>query len=411
MPALVISSGHGKYIRGASGYLDEVDEARLVVEKVAELLRSAGVSVKTFHDNTSHDQSTNLHTIVNYHNAQSRDLDVSVHFNAYQTTSKPMGVEVLYVTQQALADVTSEAIASAGKFLDRGPKKRTDLYFLNSTHEPSILIETCFVDSSADADLYHQHFNDICIAIAESIGDVEIGEGIEEPPEPPEELPPGTEPPPTSVVGTVYGLDPNDVLNIRATSSSSSPIIGRAENNDLLTIIGSAMNGSTMWYKCQWGDDHMAGVAVYGWAMAGYVRVDEDIPDTDEAWRYDITATEFGGGSDEQDSAYPDIDWITSSTHGIALPYKWATKPRPKVTIRGPKGEVTTDIVDLGPWNTNDPDYVLNGDRPLSEQQYEDGIKAQNGQVPSNNAGIDLTPPVASAVGVSGKGKVSWRFT
>jgi N-acetylmuramoyl-L-alanine amidase len=410
--SVVISSGHGKYIRGASGYLDEVDEARLVVEKVAELLRSAEVGVKTFHDNTSHDQSTNLHTIVNYHNSQSRDLDVSVHFNAYQTTSKPMGVEVLYVTQQTLADKTSEAIAQAGHFLDRGPKKRTDLYFLNNTHEPAVLIETCFVDSQADANLYHQHFDAICTAIAESIGNVEIGEAppVEPPIEPPIEIPP-TEPPPTSVVGTVHGLEPNDVLNIRATSSSSSPIIGRAENNDLLTVIGSAMNGSTKWYKCQWGDDHMAGVAVYGWAMSSYVSVDEDIPDTDEAWRYDITATEFGGGGDEQDSAYPDIDYITGSTRGIALPYKWQTKPRPKVTISGPGGEVTTDIVDLGPWNTNDPDYVLNGDRPLSEQQYEDGTEAQNGQVPTNNAAIDLTPPIASAVGISGKGKVKWKFS
>ena len=37
-----ISSGHGKYIRGASGYLDEVDEARLTLSKdVAEVARYA----------------------------------------------------------------------------------------------------------------------------------------------------------------------------------------------------------------------------------------------------------------------------------------------------------------------------------------------------------------------------------
>src|SRR5215472_7614466 len=101
--SIVISSGHGKYVRGASGYLDEVDEARKVVEQVAEYLRQMDVTVKTFHDNTSHDQSTNLHTIVNYHNAQSRELDCSIHFNAYATTSSPMGTECLYVTQQSLA--------------------------------------------------------------------------------------------------------------------------------------------------------------------------------------------------------------------------------------------------------------------------------------------------------------------
>src|SRR5215831_17199669 len=115
---LVISSGHGKYIRGASGYLDEVDEARRVVDRVAQILVNAGHPTKVFHDNTSHDQSTNLATIVNYHNAQDRDLDVSVHFNAYQTTSKPMGVEVLYVTQSSLASTVSDKIATASDLPD-----------------------------------------------------------------------------------------------------------------------------------------------------------------------------------------------------------------------------------------------------------------------------------------------------
>ena len=406
--SIVISSGHGKYVRGASGYLDEVDEARRVVERVAEHLRSVDVPVKTFHDNTSHDQNTNLHTIVNYHNAQTRTLDVSVHFNAYQTTSSPMGCECLYVTQQSLADRVAQTVSQAGGFIDRGPKKRTDLYFLNQTNEPAILLETCFVDSSADAELYRENFEAVCRAFAEVIGGVPIGD------ERPPWEPPATEPPPAGpVVGTVHGLHPGDVLNIRASSSSSTPIIGRAENNDLLTVVGSAMNGDTQWYRCKWGDDHMAGVAVYGWASAAYVVVEGgigEIPDTEEEWHHDITATEFGGAGDDQDSAYPDIDWINSKSKGVALPYKWKETPRPKILVRGPKGEVETDIIDLGPWNLTDSPYCLRGERPAAEQQYEDGTLAENGQVPSNDAGIDLTPPIAKVVGISGKGKVSWRF-
>ena len=191
--SVVISSGHGKYIRGAADILDEVDEARKVVNTVAETLRAQGVKVEVFHDNTSHDQNTNLHTIVNYHNAQLRDLDISVHFNAYQHTSKPMGTECLYLSQQSLAADMSEAIADAGAFLDRGPKKRTDLFFLNNTEEPAILIETCFVDSSVDADLYYTHFNGICDAIVEVISGQEVGEAPPELPERPER--PETEPP------------------------------------------------------------------------------------------------------------------------------------------------------------------------------------------------------------------------
>lgn len=189
MKSICISSGHGKYIRGASGYLDEVDEARKVVETAAEYLRSAGVTVKTFHDNTSQDQSTNLNTIVNWHNAQAKhDLDLSVHFNAYQTTSKPMGTECLYKTQEALAKMVAKEISVAGEFIDRGPKYRSDLKFLNATKAPAILVEVCFVDSQADSNLYRGNYDDICLALAEAITGEAINEGPR-PPQPPQ--PPG----------------------------------------------------------------------------------------------------------------------------------------------------------------------------------------------------------------------------
>jgi N-acetylmuramoyl-L-alanine amidase len=88
---IVISSGHGKYVRGASGVLDEVDEARKVVEQVADELRGRDVDVTTYHDDVSTTQNESLNRIVDFHNSQTRDLDVSVHFNAYVETTKPMG--------------------------------------------------------------------------------------------------------------------------------------------------------------------------------------------------------------------------------------------------------------------------------------------------------------------------------
>ena len=181
---VVISSGHGKYVRGAAGYLDEVDEARKVVERVAEIWREQGVGVETFHDDTSHSQSENLNTIVAYHNNKSRDLDVSVHFNAFEQTDTPMGSEVLYVTQSSLAAKVSTAIAGAIHLPNRGAKKRTDLFFLNETEEPSILLEVCFVDSSKDSENYNAHFEHVCQAIATSIS------GQAAPPVQPGEPPP-----------------------------------------------------------------------------------------------------------------------------------------------------------------------------------------------------------------------------
>lgn len=191
---IVISSGHGKIVRGASGIIDEVDEARKVVEAVANGLRERGVQVKEFHDDVSTSQSANLNAIVNYHNAQARDLDVSVHFNAFEQVEKPMGCEVLYLTQGALASELSAAISAAGRFINRGGKKRTDLKFLNSTEMPSVLLEVCFVDSETDCNLYNEQFDEICKAIADVLGGLVTEEEIEPPEGGPEPVPPATLP-------------------------------------------------------------------------------------------------------------------------------------------------------------------------------------------------------------------------
>ena len=164
---MIISSGHGKYVRGASGILDEVNEARAVVERIAEQLRVRGIAVGTYHDDISHSQNENLNRIVDFHNSQERKLDVSVHFNAYVETQSPMGCEVLYLTQASLASKLSATIAKAGAFIDRGGKKRSDLFFLNNTSQPALLIEVCFVDSEEDARLYQQNFEAICASMAD----------------------------------------------------------------------------------------------------------------------------------------------------------------------------------------------------------------------------------------------------
>lgn len=167
---VVISSGHGAKVSGAVGLISEVTEARKVTDSVGRLLAALGADVKVFHENTATSQSTNLNNITNHHNAQQRDLDVSVHFNSSGgTVDKPIGTEVLWVTQEALAKRVSKAISQSSGLIDRGAKKRTDLHFLNKTSKPSILIEVCFVNSREDVRLYEKFFSEICAAIASSI--------------------------------------------------------------------------------------------------------------------------------------------------------------------------------------------------------------------------------------------------
>ena len=188
MTSIAISSGHGLYVRGARGdpvppQLDEVDEARRVTDRVAEYLAQAG-KVAVWHDNVSHSQSENLNRIVNWHNGQSRDYDVSIHFNAYDHSAH--GVEVLYVTQEHLAQQMSDAISVAAGFTNRGAKYRSDLAFLNGTDRPAVLIETCFCDNTSDSNKYSMHFEDICRTIAETL----MGQAIGAPPDRPIEPPP-----------------------------------------------------------------------------------------------------------------------------------------------------------------------------------------------------------------------------
>lgn len=137
-----------------------------MVPEIVRYLIDLGHEVVEFHDNRSKSQSENLDTIVRFHNSQVRNLDISVHFNAYAPTKGGRGTEVLYVTQQSLAEKISAAISEAGSLINRGAHKRSDLYFLNCTTEPAILIETCFVDAAADVKNYKINFDAICRAIA-----------------------------------------------------------------------------------------------------------------------------------------------------------------------------------------------------------------------------------------------------
>lgn len=407
----VISSGHGSKVRGASGYLDEVNEARKVVNRVAEMLRSANVQVKTFHDDTSTSQNQNLQTIVNYHNAQSRDLDVSVHFNAYQTTSKPMGTEVLWVTQQTLAGKVSQAISTAGTFINRGAKKRTDLYFLNNTKKPAILLEVCFVDSSTDANLYRTNFEKICKAIAESISGKTISTQppTQPPVEPPVEPPtqPPVEPPPLTgdnrvdIVGELKG-HVNVILN-------GELIYGQpgCPNVADLTI---SKQGDVV-------------VTINGEEFHNYEEGPAEEP-TIPANQKDITATVFGGSKDPNYSAYPPYDsqgrgpYLNDTDLYVSLPVNISDSAMRERGVRvfNASSELSAvgKIMDKGPWVVDDENYVFGDARPVAETCFKNKTPLptgpNKGKVPTNDAGIDLSPALASTVGISGKGKVHWVF-
>lgn len=197
-----ISSGHSINCQGAVDIINEVTEAKKVVDRVYDIIKASGKACYKYHD-TSSSSSQNLVNIVNWHNGFKDGVDVSIHFNAYTHTGKAMGTEVCYYSQPTLAKEVSKNIANAGGFIDRGAKQRTGLYFLKHTNKPAILIEVCFVDSVKDVELYKANFENICQAIAKSL----IGQISTSVPATPVNNTPVATAPPTPTVSKPTGDD------------------------------------------------------------------------------------------------------------------------------------------------------------------------------------------------------------
>ena len=170
--SVAISAGHGKYVAGATGNgIKEHEEACKVAKKIADIANANGCSFKYFEETTAKTQSQNLNNIVLWHNRQSRQLDVSVHFNAASPSAT--GTEVLVYgtssTTNALARKVSAAISKSLGIVDRGIKARQKLRFIRGTNKPSILIEVCFVSNPKDVAAYKKNFNKMCEAIFTAI--------------------------------------------------------------------------------------------------------------------------------------------------------------------------------------------------------------------------------------------------
>ena len=162
-----VHGGHNSIVTGASKYLDEVTEDRLVKNKVISLLKSLGHTVYDCTDDSGTTQSKNLANIVTKCNKHTVTLDISIHLNAGGGT----GCEVYYytgnTTTQAIATTISAKIASSLGIKDRGAKASSSLYVLRKTSSPSVLIECCFVDSTTDEAAWDA---DLCAAaIVEAI--------------------------------------------------------------------------------------------------------------------------------------------------------------------------------------------------------------------------------------------------
>ena len=177
-----VNGGHTRRAPGASGYLDELTEDRLVKDALVAELRARGHEVS---DSTT-DEATvmdDLREQCRLANASGAEVAVSVHFNACPGGT---GTEVWHYagsSSQGLAADMSARVAKALGLRDRGAKATTQLYWLRHTDMPAVLVEVCFVDSAGDAEAYRRVGP---AAVARAIADAIVGGAAQPAPDVPE---------------------------------------------------------------------------------------------------------------------------------------------------------------------------------------------------------------------------------
>ena len=128
-------------------------------------------------------------------------------------------------------------------------------------------------------------------------------------------------------------------------------------------------------------------------------------------WIHGITATLFGAS---RASSRPMAGhWMTLS-RSWRCRYRFSQGSRPTVEVMNEDGDIVAGD-DRGCRAVDDhDDYWAKGTRPIAEQCYASKTPLpsgpQKGRVPSNPAGIDLSPSLAMALGIDGMGKVAWRL-
>ena len=118
-----------------------------------------------------------------------------------------------------------------------------------------------------------------------------------------------------------------------------------------------------------------------------------------------IVCTMFGGLADPNNSAYAPYAPIDDEVLGCALPWRFPdVRHKVKITNRANAKSVLCDIVDIGPWNIDDPYWTLPAGRPQAETGRD--LKGRT----TNLAGIDVTPAADKAIELGGLGRVDWEF-
>jgi len=170
MPSIILDPGHGGWDNGAqyAGRREKDDNLALALEVGARLTED-GYDVIYTRTEDVYDSPGQKARIAN---ASGGDLFISFHRNSSPSPNTYSGVETLVFEDEGLvaelARNINRQLTGAG-YNDLGVRERKDLTVLRRTQMPAILVETGFLNTDADNEIFDSQFNQIADAIAEGI--------------------------------------------------------------------------------------------------------------------------------------------------------------------------------------------------------------------------------------------------
>lgn len=180
--SIMLDAGHGGQDPGAvyKGRYEKDDNLKLTLA-VGEILKNNGIDV-------SYTRTTDVYQTpfekAQLANKAGVDYFISFHRNSSPTDNQYNGVEVLVYDKSGIKYQMAENIVGAlGElgFREIGVRERPGLVVLRRTRMPALLIETGFINSDQDNQMFDEMFEKIAQSIADAILGTLDEETVEEP--------------------------------------------------------------------------------------------------------------------------------------------------------------------------------------------------------------------------------------
>lgn len=172
-----MDAGHGGWDNGASynGRTEKADNLNLALA-VGEILENNGIDVVYTRTEDIYQSPSEKARIGNMEDV---DYFVSLHRNASVNNNQYSGVQTLLYNdgdiKEVLADNINQNLEQVG-FNNLGRSIRKDLAVLRRTTMPAVLVETGFINTDADNQIFDENFDAIANAIAQGILETVSGE-------------------------------------------------------------------------------------------------------------------------------------------------------------------------------------------------------------------------------------------